>query len=146
MRQSHAANVLWSGLEAAVSALFSFASAFIVARLVGPTEVGIGAAAVAVHVLLWVSVNALFADSLVQRDVMDNDIFSSALTASVLVGCVAALLQVALGYPLAWSLADSRLTTMSAALAVALPLVGAAGPVQVLLTRNAHTGNWRGAH
>ena len=61
--------------------------------------------------------------------------FSSAFTASVLVGCVAALLQVALGHPLAWSLADSRLTTMSAVLALALPLVGAAGPVQGLLTR-----------
>jgi hypothetical protein len=56
----HAANVFWSGLEAAVSAAFSFASAFIVARLVGPAEVGIGAAAVAVHVLLWVAVNVLF--------------------------------------------------------------------------------------
>jgi O-antigen/teichoic acid export membrane protein len=135
MKQRHAANVFWSGLEAAVSALLSFASAFIVARLAGPTEVGIGAAAVAVHVLLWVAVNALFADALVQRDGMDRDTFSSAFMASVLVGCVAALLQVALGYPLAWSLADSRLTTMSAALAVALPLVGAAGPVQGLLTR-----------
>ena len=72
MKQSHAANVFWSGLEAAVSALFSFASAFIVARLVGPTEVGIGAAAVAVHVLLWVAVNALFADALVQRGVVDR--------------------------------------------------------------------------
>jgi PST family polysaccharide transporter len=118
MKQRHAANVFWSGLEAAVSALFSFASAFIVARLVGPTEVGIGAAAVAVHVLLWVAVNALFADALVQRDGMDEDTFSSAFMVSGLVGCVAALLQVALGYPLAWSLADSRLTT----------------------------GNWRGAH
>jgi O-antigen/teichoic acid export membrane protein len=46
MKQRHAANVFWSGLEAAVSALLSFASAFIVARLVGPTEVGIGAAAI----------------------------------------------------------------------------------------------------
>jgi len=135
MKQRHAANVLWSGLEAAVSAFLSFASAFFVARLVGPTEVGIGAAAVAVHVLLWVAVNALFADALVQRDGMDKDTFSSAFMASVLVGCFAGLLQVALGYPLAWSLADSRLTTMSAALAVALPLVGAAGPVQGLLTR-----------
>ncbi|MGP0002751.1 MAG: hypothetical protein ACLPKW_34150 [Acetobacteraceae bacterium] len=59
MKQCHAANVFWSGLEAGVSALLSFASAFIVARLVGPAEVGIGAAAIALHVLLWVSVNAL---------------------------------------------------------------------------------------
>jgi PST family polysaccharide transporter len=136
MKQRHAANVFWSGLEAAASAVLSFASAFIVARLVGPAEVGIGAAAVAVHVLLWVCVNALFADALVQRSVVDEAAFSSAFAVSVAVGCLAAVLQAALGQPLAWSLGDNRLTTMSVALALPLPLVGAAGPVQGLLTRN----------
>ena len=136
MTQRHAANVFWSGLEAAVSAVLAFASAFIVARLVGPAEVGIGAAAVAVHVLLWVAVNALFADALVQRSVVDDAAFSSAFTVSVAVGCLAAVLQAALGQPLAWSLGDSRLTAMSTALALPLPLVGAAGPVQGLLTRD----------
>ncbi|MGC1409672.1 MAG: oligosaccharide flippase family protein [Acetobacteraceae bacterium] len=136
MKQGHAANVFWSGLEAAVSALLSFASAFIVARLVGPAEVGIGAAAIALHVLLWVSVNALFADALVQRRVVEDDTFSSAFVASIAVGCVAALLQAAFGRPLAWSLADHRLVMMSLVLALPLPLVGAAGPVQGLLTRN----------
>jgi PST family polysaccharide transporter len=116
--------------------VLSFASAFIVARLVGPAEVGVGAAAVAVHVLLWVAVNALFADALVQRSVVDDAVFSSALAASIAVGCIAAVLQVALGQPLAWSLGDSRLATMSVALALPLPLVGAAGPVQGLLTRD----------
>ncbi len=135
MKRDHAVNVFWSGFEAAVSALLSFASAFIVARLVGPAEVGIGAAAVAVHVLLWVAVNALFADALVQRSVLDDAAFSSAFAASVAVGCGAALLQAALGPLLAWSLADDRLTTMSLVLALPLPLVGAAGPVQGLLTR-----------
>ena len=67
---------------------------------------------------------------------MDDAAFSSAFVASVAVGCVAALLQAALGRPLAWSLGDSRLTTMSLVLALPLPLVGAAGPVQGLLTRD----------
>lgn len=136
MKQQHAANVFWAGFEAAVSALLSFISAFIVARLIGPAEVGIGAAVVAVHVLLWVVVNALFADALVQRSEVDDATFSSALAASIAIGCIAALLQVALGRPLAWSLSDNRLTTMSAVLALPLPLVGAAGPVQGLLTRD----------
>ena len=136
MQRSHAVNVFWSGFEAAVSAVLSFASVFIVARLVGPAEVGVGAAAVAMHVLLWVAVNALFADALVQRSVVDDTAFSSAFVASVAIGAVAALLQVALGLPLAWSLGDERLTTMSAVLALSLPLVGAAGPVQGMLTRD----------
>jgi O-antigen/teichoic acid export membrane protein len=136
MTRDHAVNVFWSGFEAAVSALLSFAAAFIVARLVGPAEVGIGAAVVAVHVLLWVAVNALFADALVQRSVLDDAAFSSAFTVSVAVGCGAALVQAALGPLLVRSLADGRLTTMSLVLALPLPLVGAAGPVQGLLTRD----------
>jgi O-antigen/teichoic acid export membrane protein len=136
MNRTHATNVFWSGFEAATAAALSFASAFIVARLVGPSEVGIGAAVVAVHVLLWVAVNALFADSLVQRASVDDASFSSALWASVAVGGVAAVLQVALAQPIAWWLGDSRLVPMSALLALPLPLVGAAGPVQGMLTRN----------
>jgi len=136
MKQTRAGHVFWSGLEAALSALFSFASAFILARIVGPTEVGIGAAVVAVHVLLWVVVNALFADPLVQRETVDEATLGTAFMASVAVGCIAAGLQAALGILLAWSFHDHRLTAMSLALAAALPLVGAGGPIQGMLTRN----------
>ncbi len=135
MTRSHATNVFWSGCEAATSGVLSFASAFVVARLIGPAEVGIGAAAVAVHVLLWVAVNALFADALVQRSSVDDGVFSSAFVAGAAIGCAAAVLQIASGPLLAWSLADGRLTTMSMLLAFPLPLVGAAGSVQGLLTR-----------
>jgi O-antigen/teichoic acid export membrane protein len=135
MTRAHAVNVFWSGLEAGASGLLSFATAFIVARLIGPAEFGIGAAAVAVHVLLWITVNALFADPLVQRSAVDAGVFSSAFAASIAVGCAAAMLQAALGAPLAWSLGDDRPVAMSLLLALPLPLVGAAGPVQGLLTR-----------
>jgi O-antigen/teichoic acid export membrane protein len=136
MNRAHASNVMWSGLEAATAAALSFTSAFAIARLIGPSEVGIGAAVVAVHILLWVAVNALFADPLVQRASVDDASFSSALWASIAVGGIAAMLQVALAQPIAWWLGDNRLIAMSALLAVPLPLVGAGGPVQGLLTRN----------
>ena len=58
-------DAFWSGLEAAMSAVFSIVASFVVARIIGPAEFGIGAAALAVHVVLWVVVNALFADALV---------------------------------------------------------------------------------
>jgi O-antigen/teichoic acid export membrane protein len=135
MNRSHVGNVFWSGLEAASSAALSFASAFVVARLVGPSEVGIGAAAVALHVLLWVVVNALFADALVQRLTLDDATFSSAFWASILIGGFAAILLLAVGQPIAHWLDDARLVPMSAMLALPLPLVGAAGPIQGLLTR-----------
>jgi PST family polysaccharide transporter len=131
-----ASNVFWSGLEAAVSALLSFVTVFVVARLIGPAEVGVGAAAVAAHVLLWVVVNALFADALVQRANLDKAIVSSAVWASIAVGLAAATLQATLGWPLAGALGDSRLVSMSVALALPLPLIGAAGPIQGLLMRD----------
>ncbi len=128
-------NVFWCGLEAAVAGALSFASAFVVARLIGPGEFGIGAAAVALHIVLWVGVNALFADALVQRAAVDDVMAASAFWASVTVGLLCAVLQAGAGWLVAASLADTRLVAMSALLALPLPLVGAGGVVQGLLTR-----------
>jgi O-antigen/teichoic acid export membrane protein len=128
-------NVFWSGLEAAVAGALSFASAFVVARLIGPAEFGIGAAAVALHVILWVGVNALFADALVQRAAVDDVMAASAFWTSAAMGLLCAVLQAAAGWLVAASLADSRLVAMSALLGLSLPLVGAGGVVQGLLTR-----------
>jgi O-antigen/teichoic acid export membrane protein len=128
-------NVLWSALEAAVAGTLSFASAFVVARLIGPGEFGIGAAAVALHVMLWVGVNALFADALVQRAEVDDVMAASAFWASVAVGVVCAVVQAAAGRLVAASLGDPRLIAMSALLALPLPLIGAGGVAQGLLTR-----------
>ena len=111
-------------------------SAFIVARIVGPAEVGVGAAVVAVHVLLWVVINALFADALVQRATLDDSEASSAVWASTLVGVLGAAVQVAVAVPVANSIGDPRIVTMSLVLAIPLPLVGAGGAMQGLLTRN----------
>ena len=80
-----------------------------VARLVGPSELGLGAAVVAVHVVLWVAVNALFADALVQRGDADAETLATALWASVAAGCLAVPLQIAGGWLLAAWLHDPRL-------------------------------------
>jgi O-antigen/teichoic acid export membrane protein len=133
-------DVAWSGLEAAGSACFSILSAFVVARLIGPAEVGVGAAAVATHVLLWVGVTALFADAIVQRPELDATTAASAFWASTAVGAMAALVQVGCGWPLVRTLHDHRLIGMSLALASPLPLVGAAGVVQGRLTRERRYG------
>jgi PST family polysaccharide transporter len=126
--------VFWSGLEAACAGLLSFASAFLVARIVGPAELGIGAVVVAPQVLLCIGVNALFADAIAQRAALEQDAASSAFWASVAVGCAAALVQAAMGPLLALSLHDSRLSAMAALLALPLPLVGAGGAAQGILT------------
>ena len=128
-------NVFWSAFEAGASAFLSFLSAFAVARIVGPAELGVGAAAVAVHVLFWVGVNALFADAIVQRPALDAEAASSAFWASVSVGVAAALFQAGAGPLLAAALGDHRLVGMALLLALPLPLVGAGGVVQGILTR-----------
>ena len=128
-------DAFWSGLEAVVSGCLSILSSFVIARLAGPSELGIGAAAVAVHVTLWVAVNALFADALVQSALIDDRIASSAFWASCAVGCVAAAIQAGAGWGLAAMFGDGRLVAMGLLLAAPLPLVGAAGAVQGLLTR-----------
>ena len=128
-------NVFWSGTEAAVAGGLSFASAFMVARLVGPSEFGIGTAAVALHVMLWVGVNALFADALVQRAALDDTTTASAFWASAAVGIACAAVQAGTGPLLAASLGDARLAPMCLLLALPLPLVGAGGVGQGVLTR-----------
>ena len=128
-------DVVWSGIEAACSALLSIAAAFVIARLIGPGEVGIGAAAIAVQVPLWVVVNALFADALVQRATLDETAANSAVWASTAVGCAAGLLLAASGWLLSEALRDSRLTAMALVLAAPFPFIGAAGALQGLVTR-----------
>jgi O-antigen/teichoic acid export membrane protein len=128
-------DAFWSGLEASVSAILSIVTAFVVARSVGPAELGTGAAVTAIYVILWVVVNALFADALVQRHTIDQHVLSSAFWASILVGCAAMLLQAASGWGLAAILGDDRVISMALFLAAPLPLVGAAGAVQGMLTR-----------
>ena len=122
-------NVFWSGLEAGVSAGLSFVAAFVIARIVGPAELGIGAAAVAMHVLLWVGVNALFADARVQAVEVDETAAASAFWASAAVGAGAAAIQTVSGWLLAATLSDHRLVAMSVLLAAPLPPPNALAPV-----------------
>jgi len=128
-------HIIWSGVEAAGGAVLSVISAFAIARLIGPTELGIGAAGAAVHVLLWVAVNALFADALVQRATFDDQVASSAFWASIAAGTLAMPVQAGAGFMLAHVLHDQRLVPMALLLAVPLPLVGAGGALQGVLTR-----------
>ena len=128
-------HIFWSGVEATGGALLSVISAFAIARLIGPAELGVGAAAAAVHVLLWVAVNALFADALVQQAGVDDTAASSAFWASVAAGVLAMPVQAASGLVLAGLLHDQRLVPMALLLALPLPLVGAGGAMQGVLTR-----------
>ena len=133
-------HILWSAIEAGGSALFSVLGSFVIAHLIGPAELGIGAAAAAVHVLLWVGVNALFADALVQRADVDEAIASSAFWASGAVGLLAVPIQIGSGFLLATALDEPRLIPIGLILALPLPLVGAGGALQGMATRGRRYG------
>jgi teichuronic acid exporter len=128
-------DALWSGLEALTAASLSIVMSFVVARLIGPAELGTGAAATAVHVVLWVAVNGLFADALVQHATVNDRMLSSAFWASTAIGIAAMAMEAAAGPGLAWLLDDNRLIPMTLMLAATLPLVGAGGIIQGMLTR-----------
>jgi Polysaccharide biosynthesis protein len=128
--------VLWSAIEAASAGVFSLTSAFIIARIVGPAELGVGAAAVSLHILFWVGVNAFFADAMVQRATLNEEDATSAFWASTAAGVLAGVIQAALGVMLARAIGDTRLVWMAVALGATLPATGAAGAVQGMLTRN----------
>ncbi len=127
--------VAWSAIEAAAGGALSLLSAVLIARLIGPEELGLAAAAIAGHVVLWVGVNGLFADALVQRAECGDDVASAALWAGGAAGVLAALAQGGIGWLLAWQLGDPRQLAMGLGLAATLPVVGMAGIAQGLLTR-----------
>ena len=84
---------------------------------------------------MWVAVNALFADALVQRAAVDDAVASSAFWASVAAGTLAVPVQIGSGWVLAGLLHDPRLVPMALLLALPLPLIGAGGAMQGVLTR-----------
>ena len=129
-------DIAWPAAEAGGSAMLAIVSSFVVARVVGPAEVGMAATIVSVHVLLWVVVNALFADAVVQHADIDHESLSAAFWASTAVGVAMMAVQAISGWGLAWLMEDDRLPAMAMTLAVSLPLVGGAGVVQGILTRD----------
>ena len=130
------ADITWPAMEAGGTAILAIVSSFVVARVVGPAEVGIAAAIVSVHILLWVVVNALFADAVVQQADIDHEALSGAFWASAAIGLAMMAVQAVSGWCLGWLLEDDRLPAMALILAVSLPVVGGAGVVQGVLTRN----------
>lgn len=127
--------LFWSATEAVAGGVLSITSAFVIARLIGPEELGIGAAAVAAHVVFWVALNGLLADALVQRPTIDRVVVSTAFWCSGLAGVAGMLVLAGISHGLAAQFSDGRVATMGLALAATLPLVGCAGIAQGLLTR-----------
>lgn len=139
-------NVAWSGLDAMFGSIQALVAAFVVARLVGPAEVGIGATVVATQ-LIAAQVLSSLSDVLVQRERMDERIASSATCYLLLTALALGLAVLAAGVPVAALLGDSRVVVMSIWMAASLvPHAYAAALSQWLVRqRDFRSLFWRGA-
>ncbi len=139
-------NVAWSGLDAMVSSVQALVAAFVVARLVGPSEVGIGATVIATQLIATQILSSL-SDVLVQRERMDERIASSATCWLVLLALALGVVVLAAGVPMAALLDDPRVVPMSVWTAASLAPHAYAATLSQWLVRHRDFRKlfWRGA-
>ncbi|MDH3663581.1 MAG: oligosaccharide flippase family protein, partial [Alphaproteobacteria bacterium] len=94
-------NVGWAGIEAVSSVLVSVVALLGIAKLIGPTEFGLGALGLGTVQILTVVLGSLFHDALVRDPEVDERHVNAAWTISLLLALVAFGLCVALSSPFA---------------------------------------------
>ncbi|MGI9419690.1 MAG: oligosaccharide flippase family protein [Geminicoccaceae bacterium] len=94
-------NVGWAGIEAISSVLVSVVALLGIARLIGPTEFGLGALALGTVQILTVVIGSLFHDALVRDPEVDDRHVNTAWTVSLALAVLAFLLCIALASPFA---------------------------------------------
>jgi PST family polysaccharide transporter len=113
-------NVGWAGIEAISSVLVSVVALLGIAKLIGPTEFGLGALGLGTVQILTVVIGSLFHDALVRDPKVDLRHINAALTASLLLAIVAFLLCIALAEPLAAYYGADELRLVFIAFAITL--------------------------
>ena len=125
----------WVIAETATSAVFSFFSLILIAKVIGPEAAGLGAVAVSAFLLLDLACSSLFTDALVQRAALSERHIRSALTVQVLVGMAGAL-ALALLAPAVARLSDAPdVSGLILALAALLPFSAFSGAAAGMVLR-----------
>ena len=94
-------NVAWAGIEAVSSVLVSIVALLGIARLIGPTEFGLGALGLGTVQILSVVIGSLFHDALVRDPRVTDKHVNVAWTISLIIAIAAVALCVTLATPLA---------------------------------------------
>lgn len=94
-------NVGWAGIEAISSVLVSVVALLGIAKLIGPTEFGLGALGLGTVQILTVVIGSLFHDALVRDPDVDLRHVNAALTASLLLGLIAFIFCLGVAAPFA---------------------------------------------
>ena len=125
----------WVLAETGTSAVFSFFSLILIAKVIGPEAAGLGAVAIAAFLLADLACASLFTDALVQRATLSEHHVRSALTVQVLVGMGGAL-ALALFAPAIGRLSDApEVSALILALAALLPLSAFSGAAAGMVLR-----------
>ena len=93
-------NVAWAGIEAVSSVLVSVVALLGIARLIGPTEFGLGALGLGTVQILSVVIGSLFHDALVRDPDISDGHVNVAWTTSLIIAIMACFFCVALSTPL----------------------------------------------
>ena len=88
LRQSAARSLFWTLVESGGLSGVSFVTLIVLARLLSPAEMGVGAIALGIVQVLIVPVEILFQDALIQRPQVDEAHFDTAFTATLALGAV----------------------------------------------------------
>ena len=113
-------NVGWAGIEALSSVLVSVVALLGIARLIGPTEFGLGALGLGTVQILTVVLGSLFHDALVRDPDVDERHFNAAWTVSLVLALIAFLFCVAIASPLAGYYGAAKLAPVFVAFAFTL--------------------------
>ena len=125
----------WVIAETGTSAVFSFFSLVLIAKVIGPEAAGLGAVAIAAFLLVDLACASLFTDALVQRAALSERHVRSALTMQVLVGMGGAL-ALALLAPVIARLSDApEVSGLIQALAALLPFSAFSGAAAGMVLR-----------
>ncbi len=94
-------SVVWAAIEAVSSVLVSVVALLGIARLIGPTEFGLGALGLGTVQILSVVIGSLFHDALVRDPEISDKHVNAAWTTSLVIALAACLFCVLLSTPLA---------------------------------------------
>lgn len=100
----------WSAIDTLGTLALGLGSIVLLARLIGPTEFGLGALAIGVMLLVLLPTGSLVHDSIVQKAEISPEELDTALCVSMVVAAPTCVAVAALAWPLAELMGEPRLT------------------------------------
>lgn len=134
-------SLLWSGLDTLGTVGIGLASIIVVARIVGPTEFGLGALAIGVTLLIMLPTTSLVHDAIVQRPTTTSLELDSAFALSILTASIASTIAALAAVPLAAAMDEPRLARIVWALLPTVVFSAAAAPLVAERRRAMDFGN-----